>query len=91
MHGRFMLIGVLKEQANEPARIGFVTSRRVGGAVQRNRVRRRMREITRQARPELRAGLWMVIIAKSAASEAEFGAMREEWAQLAKKAGCFRE
>jgi ribonuclease P protein component len=31
------------------ARLGFTVSRKVGGAVQRNRVRRRLREAARQA------------------------------------------
>ena len=89
MHGRYMLLGVLKAQGAEAARIGIITSRRVGGAVQRNGVRRRIREIARHARPQLLPGLWMVVIAKSAAVAAEFGSLREEWTQLARKAGCF--
>ena len=89
MHGRYMLLGVLKAQGTEAARIGIVTSRRVGGAVQRNGVRRRIREIARHARPQLGVGLWMVVIAKRTATEAEFGELREEWTQLARKAGCF--
>jgi ribonuclease P protein component len=84
-----MLMGVLKAQGTEAARIGIITSRRVGGAVQRNGVRRRIREIARAARPQLVAGLWMVIIAKHNATAAEYSSLREEWTQLARKAGCF--
>ena len=32
-----------------PARVGFTVSRKVGGAVERNRVRRRLREVVRGA------------------------------------------
>ena len=36
-------------QPDQPARFGFSVSRRVGGAVVRNRVKRRLREIARSA------------------------------------------
>ena len=40
---------VALEMAGEPTRIGFVASKKgVGGAVQRNRARRRLREIVRR-------------------------------------------
>ena len=83
-----MVLGILKGQGSEPARVGLVTSRRVGGAVTRNGIRRRMREIVRHARPQLIPGLWMVVVAKRLAADAEFGALRDEWTQLALKAGC---
>jgi ribonuclease P protein component len=85
-----MLLGVLKGQGSEPARVGIITSRRVGGAVTRNRIRRRIREIIRHARAELHPGLWLVVIAKHPAADSESAQLREEWTQLARKAGCFR-
>lgn len=85
-----MLIGVLKGQGTEPARLGVVTSRRVGGAVERNAVRRRMREIFRLARPQVAPGTWMVVIAKRAAVGVTSAQLREEWMHVARKAGCFR-
>ncbi len=46
--GRHVLV-VVVPAPGEPTRIGFVASRRgVGGAVQRNRARRRIREIVRR-------------------------------------------
>ena len=49
----------------EATRVGFVASKRgVGGAVQRNRARRRLREIVRRRFPRLPAsGYWLVLIA----------------------------
>jgi len=38
----------LETQAGSPARFGFIVSRSVGGAVERNLVRRRMRAVARQ-------------------------------------------
>jgi ribonuclease P protein component len=47
-------------------RYGFITSRRLGGAVVRNRVRRRLREAVRRAAPRLKSGFDVVIIAREA-------------------------
>lgn len=90
-HGPSMLLGVLKTGATGPARTGIVTSRRVGTAVVRNRVRRRLREIVRHARPKMCEGLWLVVVAKPRAAKATFAGLREEWTQLARRGGVFRE
>lgn len=82
-----MLLGILRNVDAKPARIGFVTSKKVGGAVERNRVRRRLREIVRLARPSLLVGTWIVIIAKPRSSYAGTSALCEEWTALAKRAG----
>jgi ribonuclease P protein component len=46
--------------------VGVVTSRRIGGAVVRNRARRLMREVYRQNRDRLKPNVQLVIIARSA-------------------------
>ena len=86
-----MLLGVLKNDAEPGQRIGIVTSRRVGNAVVRNRVRRRLREIVRAARPRMIAGLWLVIVAKAPAAAAPFSALAEEWTQLARRGAILRD
>jgi ribonuclease P protein component len=85
-HGRFMVLSVLKNSPSTETKVGLITSRRVGGAVQRNRVRRRFREIVRMARPDLLPALWLVLIAKKGAVEASFQSLQHEWLQLARKA-----
>ena len=45
--GRASLLGVLAKEEEKLFRAGFVTSKRIGGAVVRNRVRRRLRDIVR--------------------------------------------
>lgn len=84
-HGRYMLLSILAGLGPDSARVGFITSRRVGGAVVRNRVRRRLREIVRAARPRLIAGVWLVIIARSHAAGATFAALEAEWLHLARR------
>lgn len=88
-----MLLGILKAEPSDapaPARTGIVTSRRIGSAVVRSLVRRRLREIIRHARPELRDGYWLVVVAKPPASRLSFSALQAEWAQLARRGGILR-
>jgi len=84
----FMILGVLETKSGEPApfRAGFVTSKRVGGAVVRNRVRRRLREIVRRHQHTLRNGIWLVVIARPPAARASYRALEDEWLLLAKRA-----
>ncbi len=62
------------------ARIGFTVGRVLGGAVQRNRIKRRLREAVRQRRSVLlRAGAVDVVInPKKSVLTMEFSAMLEE-------------
>ena len=56
--------------------IGISTGRRLGGAVQRNRVRRRVREILRRSANEHRSRLDILIVARRPAVEASFDELR---------------
>ena len=62
--GEHCLVGAL-ECPGEPRKVAFVASKKgVGGAVQRNRARRRLREIVRRQWPTLtREGVWMMFVA----------------------------
>jgi ribonuclease P protein component len=85
--GRFIVLGVLREaDPGRATRIGLITSRRVGGAVVRNRVRRRLREAIRVSRPRLRAGAWLVVIARHVAAKATAAELCAEWLRLAERA-----
>lgn len=83
--GRFMTVGVL--HGCDCAKVGLITSKRVGGAVERNRVRRRLRELMRLSRPRWVAGVWVVAIARHSAVGATFAEMQKEWLRLAERAG----
>ena len=80
-----MVLSVLKAEPDSETRIGLVTSRRVGTAVVRNRVRRRLREAVRAVRPRIERGYWLVLVARQSASQASFEAIRTEWLQLAQR------
>ena len=90
MRGGLLLLGLLQMGGEGAFRVGFVTSRRVGGAVVRNRVRRRLREIVRRHQPALANGLWLVVIARPAAARASSAALEEEWSRLVKRAEVMR-
>lgn len=84
--GALLVLGVLAVESTEPFRAGIVTSRRVGGAVVRNRVRRRLREIVRRHQARVRPGFWLVTIARPPAARASYRALEDEWLRLAERA-----
>jgi len=66
-------------------RFGFVTSKRLGRAVVRNRVRRRLQEAVRLM--PLRQGWDIVFSAKTAAAQAGYHDLRQSAADLLSRAG----
>ena len=84
--GKLLMLNVMPVENSNAWRAGFVTSSRLGGAVVRNRVRRRLREIVRRHQHELRRGFWFVIITKHEAGTACYGALEDEWLRLARRA-----
>jgi len=87
VRGEILTLGVLKNAAPLfAARAGFVTSKRVGTAVKRNKIRRRLREIFRKHQDEIVPGIWIVTIASARAARASFSALEDEWLRLAHRA-----
>lgn len=84
--GRLLILGLLEKGGDGEFRVGFVTSKRVGSAVIRNRTRRRLREVVRRHQHAIKGHLWMVLIARPAAARARYVALEDEWLRLAKRA-----
>ncbi len=67
-----MVVHLGQGDADLPPKVGFVVSRAVGGAVVRNRVRRRLRHLAREHLPDLPHGSLVVIRARPAAANASY-------------------
>src|SRR5262249_45610908 len=68
------------------SRFGFSIKKALGGAVVRNRSRRRVREIVRCQRQEIPAGWDIVIHPKSGVIRAHFGTLSKDLLQLLQSA-----
>ena len=69
-------------------KVGFSVSSKVGNAVTRNRLRRRMKEDFRMLRPRLAPGKY-IFVARGAAAASDSAAMGREMYALLRKAGLF--
>jgi len=63
-------------------RLGITASRKVGGAVERNRVKRRVREFFRLHRTELQPGSDIVVIVRAGADTLGFKDVERELAAV---------
>ena len=68
-------------------RLGLTVGTKVGKAVVRNRVRRRMRESYRLREDSLKTGYDLVVVARSAAGNARFKELDRHLASLLKRLG----
>lgn len=68
-------------------RIAVPVGKRIGSAVDRNRVRRRLREAFRELEKEARPGGDIIIVARTAATSASFRSVVEELRKAFQDAG----
>jgi ribonuclease P protein component len=83
---------VLHAAPNElgKARVGITVSGRVGNAVVRNKVRRRLREAVRARYPSLAPGKDLVVAARPASAAASFTELCQALDALLARAGALR-
>ena len=81
------LVLVARRADGEHSRFGFSVSKRVGNAVVRNRVKRRLREATRvEYLPRIEAGWDFVIIARKDAADADYHRLNRSLRRLFRRA-----
>ncbi len=75
-HGRsvstrfFVLYRFERDGEGEEARLGIAVPKKIGGAVTRNRIKRRLREVWRQLLPQVPEGSDYVLLVRSSLAEA---------------------
>ena len=72
-------------------RVGITVSKKLGHAVVRNRVRRRLREVYRLNEQRFQPGWDIVVVARVRAVKAPFLRLTASYLSLARKAGILRE
>ncbi len=72
-------------------RVGITVGKKLGHAVVRNRVRRRLREIYRLHEEQFQPGWDIVVVARSKTVAADFQSLTKAYLSLAQKAGVLRQ
>lgn len=72
-------------------RVGVTVSKKLGGAVVRNRVRRRLREVYRLNEDRFLPGWDIVVVARSQCVNASFQNLTKAYLSLAEKAGILED
>jgi ribonuclease P protein component len=89
--GKFVVLGALKVESQAESQYGLITSRKLGNAVLRNRVRRLLREVIRAHRAEISPGWHFVVIGRWRAPKATLLEIEADWLRLAKRLGILQQ
>lgn len=88
--GGKLLALVYAKNRSASAKIGFSVSKKIGNAVVRNRVKRRMREAVTPLIPLIKGGLNLIFIARDSIIDAPFPSIREGMLQQLQRAGLMK-
>ena len=86
-HGNAFLVLYARKNRLEANRVGVTVSKKLGCAVVRNRVRRRLREVYRLNEAKFAPGWDIVVVARSRSVTADFQKLTESYLSLAEQAG----
>lgn len=90
-HANSYLVLYARKNRSAANRVGVTVSKKLGGAVVRNRVRRRLREVYRLNEMRFAPGWDIVVVARSRCVTAPFEALSRAYLSLAEKAGILEE
>ena len=83
-----LVLQALRRSDAGPARVGFTVTKKVGGAVVRNRTRRRLKEAVRLVlAAEAPRGVDLVLIGREGTRAREFAALQDDLRRALAKAG----
>ncbi len=85
------LVLYARRNRTDTNRVGITVSKKLGHAVVRNRVRRRLREVYRLNEEAFSAGWDIVVVARSKAVHADFSKLTESYLSAAQKLGLLKE
>lgn len=83
--GRYLVMATLPEEELDHIKLGYITSKRVGKAVTRNRIRRRLRAVLTAHGEKIDGARYLVMIARNRAGDASYEELEKEWLYLARK------
>lgn len=89
--GNALLVMYARRNREGINRVGVTVSKKLGNAVVRNRVRRRLREVYRLHESRFLPGWDIVVVARSRAVDASFPDLTRAYLTLANKLGILRE
>ena len=72
-------------------RLGLVSSTKLGHAVVRNRCRRRLREVYRLEKPQLKTGYDIILVARSRTATAPWLELQKRFRRLCRKVDLMKE
>lgn len=88
--GRYVVLYCRRNGMSEN-RVGITVSRKLGNAVTRNRVRRRLREVYRIHETQFLPGFDLVVVARTRSVGAPFAQLEHSYLAAAQKLGLLRE
>ena len=89
-HANSYLVLYARRNRTHTNRVGLTVGKKLGHAVVRNRVRRRLREVYRLNEERFAPGWDIVVVARSRCIDADFGKLTRAYLSLAEKAGILR-
>lgn len=86
-----MILGVLADGGVRSLKVGYITTRRMGNAVVRSRLRRRLRGIVQRHGGRIKCGHWLVMIPHALSGTASSAELERDWLKLVERAGILGE